>query len=99
MSAFNGTPGPWQTSNFDPMRVCDADGEVRGCSTVAVTEGTNRERKANATLIAQAPAMLQALVDSEPFVEYMSFNGNEQAHEAHKRIYAILAALREGGAL
>jgi hypothetical protein len=56
------TPGPWQVNHDDPTQVCDADGEVRGCSPIAYcTVGTMDERKANAKLIAAAPRMVKAL--------------------------------------
>ena len=56
------TPGPWQVNHWDKFQVCDADGEVRGCSPIALcVEGTPAERAANAKLIAAAPALLAAL--------------------------------------
>jgi hypothetical protein len=56
------TPGPWQVNHRDHFQVCDADGEVRGCSEVAYCSvGTFAERAANACLIAAAPDLLAAL--------------------------------------
>ena len=58
------TPGPWQVNSNDPLHVCDADGESRGCSPIAFVQVGNDGRwtaKANARLIAAAPDLLEAL--------------------------------------
>jgi hypothetical protein len=58
------TPGPWQVNSNDPLHVCDADGESRGCSPIAFVQVGNDGRwtaKANARLIAAAPDLLVAL--------------------------------------
>lgn len=58
------TPGPWQVNRSDPLHVCDADGESRGCSPIAFVQVGNDGRwtaKANARLIAAAPDLLAAL--------------------------------------
>jgi hypothetical protein len=59
------TPGPWQVNHNNPLQVCDADGEVRGCAPIATawtpTQQITREAVANARLIAAAPELLEAL--------------------------------------
>ncbi len=58
------TPGPWQVNHNDPLHVCDADGESRGCSPIAFVQVANDGRwaaRANARLIAAAPDLLEAL--------------------------------------
>ena len=57
------TPGPWQVNMRDPLQVCDADGDVRGCAPIAkiAAIGSLRECRANARLIAAAPMLLEAL--------------------------------------
>jgi hypothetical protein len=60
----NHTPGPWQVNSNDPLHVCDADGESRGCSPIAFVQVGNDGRwtaRANARLIAAAPDLLAAL--------------------------------------
>jgi hypothetical protein len=64
------TPGPWQVNSNDPLHVCDADGESRGCSPIAFVQVGNDGRwaaKANARLIAAAPELLERL---EELLEY-----------------------------
>jgi hypothetical protein len=61
------TPGPWQVNSNDPLHVCDADGESRGCSPIAFVQVGNDGRwtaKANARLIAAAPDLLEALKEA-----------------------------------
>lgn len=63
------TPSPWQINHHNPDQVCDADGEVRGCSPIATLHGTARERRANGRLIVTAPRLLDALFDALPYIE------------------------------
>ena len=46
------TPAPWQINHNRPAQVCDADGQVRGCSPIARCAGTtSAECHANAARI------------------------------------------------
>jgi hypothetical protein len=94
MSEHKHTPGPWQVNHEDPTQVCDADGEVRGCSPIAhCTVGTMAERKANAKLIAAAPEMLAALLAMQAFIE-----GEPDAVEPFGLIRAAIAKATGGEA-
>ncbi len=58
------TPGPWQHKHLDFLKICDSDGDWRGCAPIAqVTGGKNAESRAearaNARLIAAAPDLLE----------------------------------------
>ncbi len=54
------TPGPWETCGFENLTVNDSEGNtILACP--GSSTGTLVEMKANARLIAAAPAMLEAL--------------------------------------
>lgn len=68
MSAAKHTPGPWQVHHGNPLQVCDADGERRGCAPIAnawtPTSQITGEAVANARLVAAAPELLAALKEA-----------------------------------
>ncbi len=85
------TPGPWQVTHEDPTQVCDADGEMRGCSPIAYcTVGTRAERKANAKLIAEAPVMFDLLLRLRDTVE--ALDGTSAENERLVDEYRALVA-------
>lgn len=86
------TPGPWQVNSFDPLQVCDADGERRGCAPIATTHGRAAEARANARLIASAPALLEALA---ALVNYSNLGAYERAAAMKAARAAIAAATGE----
>lgn len=78
------TPGPWQVNHADKTQVCDADGVTRGCSPVAVClVGKMAERRANARLIAAAPALLAALLD------LVAADDSDRADTSRERMYML----------
>lgn len=105
MSAFKGTPGPWSIGQNM------ADHVYAGINAVAeiygVPQDTPRDQVkehhatglANAALIAQAPNLWAELEAVEPLLSYLADCGNAEAAEACKRIAAVRAALKAGGAL
>lgn len=75
---FKGTPGAWKTTresaiDYRPMQVVTADGKTRvatcdGGGPVRAVDGP--EERANATAIAQVPAMIDALRPFADLAEY-----------------------------
>lgn len=88
------TPGPWQINFRDKRQVCDADGEVRGCSPIAHCVGSGAI--ANARLIASAPALLAALQALEWAVSGVEYIETEYAEQIAQARTAIAQAT--GGA-
>jgi hypothetical protein len=82
------TPGPWQVNSNDPLHVCDADGESRGCSPIAFVQVGNDGRwtaKANARLIAAAPELLERLE------ELLEYSENLRGSGVYNRARAAIA--------
>lgn len=99
MNNFKGTPGEWKLSAKPDMH---GDlGITQSGYRVATVHERNAadQQKANALVITEAPEMLAVLVECKDFVDYLANTGNVAADATHKRVCAILAALRAGGAL
>ena len=103
MSEQQHTPGPWRTSNKRPRHVCDGRGyKVADCLTT--TKGASFEialdvAVANATLIASAPAMYEALRRAQMFIKngveagYIQMPDADCPDPAHGTLPTIDAAL------
>lgn len=84
------TPGPWQINHHKPFQVCDADGEVRGCSPIAVMHGSVAEKTYNARLIAAAPELLAALETSLQMMIVESYDLNSDWADGIAEIRAAI---------
>lgn len=104
MSAFKGTAGPWEHApiayNGQISVIITKDWNVALCCDNL--KGGRAEQTANAALIAQAPAMLEALQNVVADLDIVVGEAQkirDLAPETIDKIDAILAALREGGAI
>lgn len=61
------TPGPWGLT--DEGDIAGPNGRVAVLNTLQVADCTQDEWEANARLIAEAPAILEALIEALPYVE------------------------------
>lgn len=97
MSAFRGTPGPWVAAvDGGPMVVTPQHGTPVLYASVA--QGLERG-KVNVAAAAQVPAMVEVLVDFVDARDGIMSGIAGRTDAVAEKARAILAALREGGAL
>ena len=91
------TPGPWESIGAS----VHSDGREIVCGLHNTRSADDAERRANARLIAQAPAMLQALdLAAEALAGCISAIEGEwpgeatEEREAHRAIVSVIAAAR-----
>lgn len=95
MSNTQHTPGPWQVNSFDPLQICDTDGEWRGCAPIATTHGNAAEARANARLIAAAPALLAALQTARNVLAGIATGDLKTIHANSPALTQVRAAIRQ----
>ena len=90
------TPGTWGVGRIRGKLVAvygEKGEQIADCESPSNGQGEN---KANARLIAQAPAMLEALQDVEKYlIQIDDENGNEHMYECPGEDSCILCQVRE----
>lgn len=94
----NRVKAPWQVRHGHPMDIVDCDGEVRGCSLVATTDGPRAEAVDTAAYIVHCAntheRLLAALRRTHSLLFLRTDTGDKEAMDCLREGLLVIAAAK-----